>query len=225
MLEFTLDELIATPPSLHRHGDGRKSNWGVSEPVLRFIAEYTGPGSKTIETGAGLSTLAFVLSGAEHHAVFPEPYLVETISGFLDEKQLNGSKLHLHNAPSQEMLPGFTESGFDMALIDGEHAFPIPFLDWYYIARRMKVGGLLIIDDTQIWTGLVLKTFLTMEPEWRLVKDIYGTAMFRMEAPWVEKWWARQAYTVFHSQMTPDVIAFLPEHARVAMAPIFDTER
>jgi hypothetical protein len=58
-------------------------------------------------------------------------------------------------------------------LIDGAHGFPIPFLDWYYTADRLNVGGLLAIDDTEIWTGHVLKMFLMAEPEWKLEAD-YG---------------------------------------------------
>ncbi|WP_300156536.1 class I SAM-dependent methyltransferase [Solidesulfovibrio sp.] len=224
MTAFTQEQLIATRPNLHRHGDGSHANWGVSDSVLRYIAKHSGPDAKTIETGAGLSSVAFVLSGAEHHAVFPEPYLVETLTAFLDDKGIDRSRLHLHNVPSQEFLPAMPESGFDIALIDGEHAFPIPFLDWYYIARRMKVGGLLIIDDTQIWTGQVLKTFLSVEPEWRLVWDIYGTSFFRLEAPFVEKWWAKQAYTVLHSQITPQAVPYLPEPVLGMLAPIYDTE-
>lgn len=225
MNKFTLNDLVTIHPSLHRHGDGQKANWGVSDSVLRFIARHSGPESKTIETGAGLSTVAFVMSGAEHHAVFPESYLTKTVPDFLDEKDIPHRNFHMHNGQSQDVLPNMEESDFDIALIDGEHAFPIPFMDWYYLSRRMKTGGLLIIDDTQIWTGHVLKTFLSCEPEWRLIEEIYGTAMFRMEAPWVEKWWAKQAYTVIHSQVMPDAIPYLPEHALAALSPIYDNKK
>jgi hypothetical protein len=224
MPQLTLQELISTRPSLHRYGDGRVANWGVSESVLRFIADNAKPGMRTIETGAGLSTVAFTLSGAEHHAVFPEPYLLETVPEYLDQHGVARNNLHFHNGPSQDVLPGLDLDGFDMALIDGEHAFPLPFLDWYYLAKRMKPGALLIIDDTQIWTGAVLRTFLACEPEWRLVKEVYGTVMFRMEAPWVEKWWAKQTYTVLHSQITPEAVPYLPEHALAALAPIYNED-
>lgn len=222
---FTLEDLIAQRPSLHRRGDGRQANWGASDPVLRFIAEHVGPDSKTIETGAGLSTIAFMLSGAEHHAVFPEPYLVETVGSFLDEHDIARDRLHWHNGPSQIMLPSLEEEGFDLALIDGEHAFPIPFLDWYYLANRLKTGGLLIIDDTHIWTGQVLKAFLMLEPEWRLIKDIEGTCFFRMEEPWKKKWWGKQAYTVLHSRFKPGDVNLFPEHVQAALAPIYDNDR
>ncbi len=225
MPNYNIEDLILARPNLHRHGDGKEANWGVSDDVLRFIVENCEPGSKTIETGAGLSTIAFVLADTVHHAIFPESYLCETVPQYLKENKLSIKRLHLHNGLSQLVLPDLGEADFDMALIDGCHAFPIPFLDWYYIARRLKPGGILIIDDTQIWTGQVLRNFLLLEPEWRLLQEFYGTAMFRMEAPWVEKWWAKQAYTIFHSQITPEAIPYLPEQARQSIAPIYDTDK
>jgi Methyltransferase domain len=224
MLTYTIEELIKARPSLHRHGDGTKANWGLSESALRFIFDHSKLGAKTIEVGAGLSTVAFVLGGAEHYAIFPEPYLNETVPEYLKTQGISTKRLHLLNGNSQDLLPNLEETGFDVALIDGEHAFPIPFLDWYYIAKRLKKGGHLIIDDTNIWTGQVLRNFLLLEPEWRLVQEFHGTTIFRMESPWVEKWWAKQAYTVFHSQMTPEAIPYLPEQVRRSIAPVYDTD-
>jgi hypothetical protein len=91
------------------------------------------------------------------------------------------------------------------------------------MARRMKPGGILIIDDTKIWTGQVLRNFLLLEPEWRLLQEFYGTVMFRLEVPWVEKWWAKQAYTIFHSQITPEAVPYLAEQARRSIVPVYDT--
>ena len=53
-----------------------------------------------------------------------------------------------------------------LVLIDGSHSFPSPFIDWYYTAFRLRVGGFLVVDDTQLWTGHVLKRFLEAEPDW-----------------------------------------------------------
>lgn len=222
MSGYSLETLLKEKPQLHRHGDGSKASWGAGESVLRFITEHAGPGSKTIETGGGHSTVAFALTGAEHHVVFPEPYLQETITEYLTSKGLPTNQLHFHLGGSQDVLPGLDVRGFDLALIDGEHAFPMPFLDWYYLGKRMKAGGHLIIDDTQIWTGQVLRNFLNVEPEWRLVKEVYGTVFFQMVKPWVEKWWGKQNYTVLHSILLPDYLRYLPEGALAVMTPIFD---
>jgi hypothetical protein len=72
---------------------------------------------------------------------------------------------------SEKVLPQLEIGELDLLLIDGAHGFPLPFIDWYYGASKLKIGGILIIDDTQVWTGHVLKMFLSGEPEWQLVAD------------------------------------------------------
>lgn len=223
MRNYTIENLIKERPSLHRHGDGSLANWGLGGSILKYICENVGPKSKTIEIGAGLSTIAFALTGSEHYAIFPEAYLKTTVLEYLANNKIPYQQLNLIQGESQTVLPALDETGFDLALIDGEHAFPIPFLDWYYLARRLKPGGILIIDDTQIWTGHMLRSFLILEPGWRLIHDFYGTAIFKMESPWQEKWWAQQAYTVLHSQITPEAVPYWPEHTKECFSPIFDT--
>ena len=58
------------------------------------------------------------------------------------------------------MLPQLRDKDYDFALIDGRHAFPTPFIDWYYIADALKIGGLVLIDDLHIWTCDLLKQYL-----------------------------------------------------------------
>lgn len=218
---MTIDELIQERPWLHRHGDGAKANWGIKEGVLKFIDRQVKAGTRTIETGGGISTVAFALKDCEHYTIFPEPYLQETISEYLREKQIPLTKIHFLLGYSQRILPVMREEDFDVALIDGEHAFPTPMMDWYYLAPKLKVGGILIIDDTQIWTGRILKTFLRLEPEWRLVEELYGTAIFEMMQPWQEKWWGLQAFTVYQSDLRAEDLQFIPEHIIRSMSPVF----
>lgn len=69
-------------------------------------------------------------------------------------------------------------------LIDGSHSFPSVFIDWYYTADKLRVGGWLVIDDTAIWTVRVLRDFLRSEKEWELVSEFpMQTAFFRKIAP------------------------------------------
>jgi hypothetical protein len=89
-------------------------------------------------------------------------------------------------------------------LIDGGHGFPTPFVDWYYAGKRLKAGGLLIIDDTHLWTGAVLRNFLTEQPGWTLVENFaMRSAVFRRDT--VDDHfdeWVHQPYVVkrsFHS--------------------------
>jgi hypothetical protein len=75
-------------------------------------------------------------------------------------------------------------------------------IDWYYTADKLRVGGMVMIDDTQLWTGHALKRFLIQEPEWELVEDVSArTAIFMKPKEYNhEKWWGQQAYVVQNSK-------------------------
>lgn len=222
---FTVDTLISESPKLHRTGGMVEVSWQINAQALKCITELVKPGMKTIETGGGHSTCAFVLAGSEHHAVFPESYLVETVKEYLHGHAMDTANLHFHLGPSQDVLPVLEETGFDFALIDGEHGFPHPMMDWYYLARKMKPGGYVMVDDTQIWTGQVLRQFLNLEPEWRLVREIGSCSLFRMEKPWKQKWWGTQRFVVLNSTYyVPSHLQHFPDHILDVMRPIFHVD-
>jgi hypothetical protein len=89
-------------------------------------------------------------------------------------KDIDASRLDFRIGPSQEVLPTLRSDAVDLALIDGQHAFPIFFLDWYFCDRWLWVGGVIVVDDTQLWTGHVLRDFLAAESGWRRVHDFFG---------------------------------------------------
>ena len=94
----------------------------------------------------------------------------------------------------------------DLVLIDGRHGFPAPFIDFYYVAEKLNIGGLLIVDDTWVWTGDVLKPYLLSEPEWELEADFSPrTSIFRKLAHGSQtKEWIEQAFVVKNSRFKLD---------------------
>src|SRR6185503_19887034 len=111
-------------------------------------------------------------------------------------------RIGFHIGKSEKILPCLETNELDLLLIDGEHAFPTPFIDWYYTADRLRVGGVIIVDNTQLWTGQVLKRFLLEEPEWSLVEEFSTrTAIFKKEKAYShEKRWGQQPYVLRKSR-------------------------
>jgi hypothetical protein len=54
----------------------------------------------------------------------------------------------------------------DLFLIDGGHGYPLPQLDWFYGAHRLRAGGVLVLDDMQLWAPYQLDNFLLLDPRW-----------------------------------------------------------
>lgn len=174
----------------HKHGT---RNWTLQPEVLEEIAKTVTPGMSTLETGCGASTVAFSAAGANHVCVTPSREETERVQAVIDAEALPGS-VRFAIGPSQEVLPGET-GAVSMVLIDGGHGFPLPAVDWLYTAPRLDVGGTVIIDDVDLWTGTMLVSFLKEEPGWELVAIRRGrTAIFTKTAPFALNEWDRQPF-------------------------------
>ncbi|HSE92334.1 MAG TPA: class I SAM-dependent methyltransferase, partial [Methylomirabilota bacterium] len=76
-------------------------------------------------------------------------------------------------------IAGRVPDALDVVFIDGAHGFPAPILDWHYTARRLRIGGLLGVDDYKMPSVRILYDFLRHEEEWTLEKMSWNTAFFR----------------------------------------------
>jgi predicted O-methyltransferase YrrM len=196
-----IQELLENPPLIHEEGSGKMTSWQLSDQVLYFINENIDENSVTLETGAGISTILFALKSSHHTCINPSQEQVNRIKEYCHSHQISTNKINFQIDFSEKVLPSLDISNIDLILIDGSHAFPIPFIDWYYTYRKLKVGGKMIVDDTQLWTGLVLKQFLTLEPEWQINKNSPPrSAIFTKVKKYTEpKWYAQQPYVVKNS--------------------------
>jgi predicted O-methyltransferase YrrM len=178
-----LAELLADPPLLHAAADGAPISFAVNNRVLDFISRSIGPGMSTVETGAGLSTIVFAMQQARHTAITDKEDETERIREYCSSHGVDASGVTFLVGDSADVLPVANLSDVELVLIDGRHAFPSPFIDWYYLSRTMTVGGLLIVDDTQLWTGQVLRDFLLEQPGWELEASFPPlSACFRLTA-------------------------------------------
>jgi hypothetical protein len=53
-----LEFLLKTPPKLHGPEGATTDGWRLDDAALRFLDARIRPGMRTIETGAGVSTIA-----------------------------------------------------------------------------------------------------------------------------------------------------------------------
>jgi len=147
-----------------------------------------------------MSTVLLALKGAHHTCVTLNAGAVRRIRDFCAARGIRLDDVRFEIGGSQDVLPHLSSEPLDLVLIDGGHGFPVPFVDWLYTAGRLRLGGFLIVDDIQLWTGHVLKQFLEEEPEWRLVEEHpRRTAVFIREREGeVAKEWCFQPYVLHH---------------------------
>lgn len=193
-------ELIARPPGLHQVGGELSSRWKLQDADLAYLDEVIRPGMRTLETGAGLSTVVFALKGARHTCIVPDGGLVDRIRTFCSDSGIPHSGVEFIVDGSERALPRLEGQDYDFALIDGRHGFPAPFIDCYYIARLLKVGGCVMIDDLHIWTTELLARYLSSEKSWKLVRETWHAATFmKQDDGALAGEWTQQPFVVSRS--------------------------
>lgn len=150
-------------------------------PILQWLEKHLQEDWATLETGAGYTTTLFAASGCQHTTISPSEPEHERISSWCEEHGVTTKNIQFVPRPSQDVLPYLDKSPLNLVLIDGAHAWPFPYLDWYYTADRLVVGGYMIVDDLNIITGEHLYDFLRGEESagrWKFETLIDHTAIF-----------------------------------------------
>ena len=167
---------------------------------MAYLEKTLRDGWHTLETGSGLSSLIFASKGCCHTCVTPFQSESDRIVGYCREQGIPIERLSFQIGFSHYVLPRLADDGpLDLVLIDGGHGFPIPFVDWLYCAPRIREGGIVIVDDTQLWTGAVLRDFLMADPDWRVDTLFERGAAFRKVNSYREKEWNEQPYVLARS--------------------------
>ena len=157
--------LLRDRPKFH---GGRTVDMGIHPDLVTFLDGTLRPEHVTLETGCGLSTLVILGAGVSRHiAICPVADEFNAIREQAAAKGIGTGALEAAIQKSEAYLPTVTLPSLDLVLIDGDHAFPIPFLDWHYTADRLKVGGFMVVDDTNIAPCLLLADFMSAGPNWR----------------------------------------------------------
>ena len=192
---ISLEDVVDRPPIVH----GGLTTWGISLRLARFLDAQLTPQSTTLETGAGLSTILFLRRGvARHISITPYGNELDAIRTYCEKVGIDTGALQAVCAGSQHYLPSAALPPLDLVLIDGAHAFPAPFLDWFYTAEALKVGGLMVVDDLPLVTGTILADFLAADERWDEVLRDDRFAVYRKRVHPIadERDWMAQAYLV-----------------------------
>ena len=178
--ESVLQLLLREQPKFHGASAGTV-NWSLGRDVLAWLDANVRPDWTTLETGCGYSTIVFGTRGRAHTAVAPWAGEHDLIRAWLAGHGLSTDNISFRAAESQRALPALVDEGeLHCVLIDGVHAFPVPFIDWYYTANRLAVGGAMIVDDTHLRPCAMLRDFLASEvARWERLADFDRTTIFR----------------------------------------------
>lgn len=157
-----------------------------------MIGRHVQPGDRTVETGSGASTVMFVAAGAKHTAVSPDGREHARIRDYCHQIGMDDGGLGFVEAASDAYLPRLDPgSPLDAVFIDGAHRFPHPVVDWHYLSRCLRVGGVMMLDDVPIPSVAVLFHAMRDDPGWEVLETADDrAAAFRKvaEGPVGDRW-------------------------------------
>lgn len=182
--------------------------YGIGNDVLRFLAAILRREMRTLETGAGCSTLVFADKGSRHTAITPSEAEIQRITNYATKHMIVMQKVRFVALPSEAYLPTCEDKDLDLVLLDGKHAFPWPIVDWFFVADRLKEGGLLLLDDTQMRSVSLLVEFLNAEPGWKFFRDFSGKtiAFQKTKATVLDVAWHMQPWNKVAAPPQPSIL-------------------
>ncbi len=142
-----------------------------------------GDGPRSIETGAGNSTLLFMMLGCSKvTAIAPDPKLGPRIRSEAAERRLDDSVFQYIEDRSEIALPRLAldeHASCEVAFIDGNHGWPSVFVDFCYLNMMMVQDSVLFVDDVQLYSCAQLMLLLREQPEFDFVSLVGKLATFR----------------------------------------------
>jgi predicted O-methyltransferase YrrM len=165
---LAIARVVRDPPLAHPKAEG--GVWRTSTDCYEFLARHAVPGARTLETGLGISTALFALWGTEHTCVVPDAREADAVRTWARERDIDLSRMTFEIGLSDQVLPRLEPTELDLVFIDGGHSWPLPVIDWFYAAGRLREGGVVVFDDIQLpQVRLGLFDFLDADPRWEPV--------------------------------------------------------
>ena len=170
-------DLIADLPLLH-FWDGEWCPGGLyprlGEALISLLRdELPGVPLRVAETGAGNTTLLFLALGAESvFSVAPDEELGDRIVAEATRRGIGTDPWHYVPERSEVALPRLWQEGhrINVALIDGGHGWPTVFVDLCYLNCMLDKGGILLVDDTHLYSVKEVASFLHEQSGFELIQ-------------------------------------------------------
>ena len=144
-----------------------------TEMLSEVVAEIAPTTTLEIGLGYGFSAMAMCAHarpGPERRHIVIDPHQHRYWNGqglrHLEDAGF-GSCLEFHEAPSYRVLPELERQNttVDLAFIDGWHTFDFVFVDFFYVDKMLRSGGVVAFDDAD-WPSIrpILRYIVTNLP-------------------------------------------------------------
>jgi predicted O-methyltransferase YrrM len=146
----------------------------VSPEVLSWIADRVTGGMTTLETGSGYTTVLFAALAGHHYSCTASDREAGKIADYLKQMGISKDQVTFVLGSTDRTLPTLKlDSKVDFAYVDGCHGYPFPALDWHYIDKLLKVGGVIGMDNAELRPVREHCEFLHENGAYELVAEVW----------------------------------------------------
>jgi len=162
-MSYKAIEIIKSNKIYIDNGDSVILNSSIDENEVIFIQKLIKLNNsiKSIEIGCamGLSSLTICDAVRNNDPILSEHIIIDPFQasdwkniGINNLRKEGFNNFTLFEERSEYILPKLAEQNllYDFAFIDGWHTFDHTLLDFFYLNRMLKIGGIIIIDDTSM---------------------------------------------------------------------------
>lgn len=180
VLSTILDEqkvldLDGTEHLLHSSIDRREVEF-----LLSLISRYKITNTLEVGCAMGVSSLAICegISKNSHESIHTiiDPYQTTDWKsvGIYNLKRAGFQNFRILEKPSEFILPKLAQEEFkiDMAFIDGWHTFDHTLVDFFYINRMLKPGGIVVVDDVCMPSVKKVMRMIHTYPSYRYIGGV-----------------------------------------------------
>ncbi len=165
----------------------------VHPEVIRYLQGCVNLDCLTLETGCGHTTVALAALAKHHICISPDEVGRRLVVEFMEKVGIPKSKVTFIQQSSDTALPQLSLSEkLDFAYVDGCHGYPFPALDWHFIDKYLKVGGVVGFDNTEIPTVKHHCDFLDANRSYKLIKTMdfkgYGVSIYQKQRDELREW-------------------------------------
>jgi len=165
---------------LFQKADSRLLRSAISRQEGQFLEQLASRPDirNTIEIGcANAISSLYICSGISakdnpsHTAIDPFQTNHYRGRGIANVESAGFTFFHVIEQGSETALPGLLSKGkfYDLALIDGLHTADQTLVDFYYIDRLLKPGGVVVIDDVNATAVNKIVHYVSTYPNYRLI--------------------------------------------------------
>jgi predicted O-methyltransferase YrrM len=212
-----LQKILKTQKVILPNGQEQAVHSAIDKDEAEFIKKLVEKFNckKTLEIGCAMGISSLVICDAiqendreaEHIIIDPFQSTDWQNVGINNLSKAGLSNYRLIENPSEFALPKLVQDGVkvDLAFIDGWHTFDHTLVDFFYINRLLKVGGVVVVDDVSMPSVKKVMRMIHTYPAYQYLGSVVTNASGRTKVREAVKYILRPIIKLLGKRLSAEI--------------------